>query len=177
MKYIKGAKTLTQYCLDVKPLLEVMSDLPKDIVVKELQYEGWNKSKWKKLLVPEYLKKTGVGRVRECGHRTNITGTLQGFSAKEIDTVIKRLGKNFQVEPENFMIKKMLISDGANEAMFKKTRKEIKFPNDKRRKVQVFALANYKGDREKLLARLSAKKVACQYVKSEKNVVVCSEVR
>jgi hypothetical protein len=174
MKYVKGATVVTQYCLKLKQIDEFLKEIPETFSIKELSWEWWQRGKWRNLEIPRYLISKGLKRVQECSNRAKATGSFKDMTRTEILAMIKKFSQKYDLGMANFIIRRITITNGDEKAVFKYARKQIKLPNDRRRKMVTLGLVSKTSD--KILERLSVQKIACQFIKSEKNLIVCSEV-
>jgi len=70
----------------------------------------------------------------------------------------------------------LMDKDQTSSLTFRRMYKQIRLPNDKRKKKIVLGMTNGDGSNyHDLLANLSAKKITCTLAKTEKTIVMCSE--
>ena len=178
MKRVKGARILTQYCIDKTKLFDVLETIPDNYSIKSLYWEAFTKSGYRRLEVPQYLKKEGIFRARESKSTLFLDGTIRKKTKQEIKSFIKRLRRKWGDEL-NFAVRGLEVSlNGSDGVSFRKMRKEIKEPNDKRRKLRVLGMTSpHNAKTNEILAGLATKKIACQIKKEEKDIILCSEVK
>ncbi len=176
MKRIKGSTIVTQYCLESMTVEEALDKIPKALVIKEIVWEVWDNAKFHKLYIPDVLRKLGVNYIREGTSRLNARGTLSDVSREVMQSVVKKIKSKYGLV--GLTVKRLTLHTGKETATFVHSRKDIRFPNDKRKKLAVLALANKTSKAEEIiLPYLSGKKIACQLIKADKQIVLCSEVK
>jgi hypothetical protein len=90
-------------------------------------------------------------------------------------TYIKRVAKSYGIPLSRFHILSVQLGNKQGKAWFKRMYKQIKLPQDKRRRKLVLGLTQSIGNHHPLLADLSAKKITCTLGKVEKTIVMCTE--
>jgi hypothetical protein len=167
---------VSQYCLDVQPVTKFIESLPKSISIKHMRWCGYYRGLRKKLAIAEYLKEMGVHSARTTPEHSEIVGIFSDIGNSKMITNIKRIAKSYNIPEARFHIQTVQLKNKVAEASFKRQFKQIRLPNDKRRKKIVLGLVTSSG-RESipLLAKLSAKKITCNLAKVEKTIVMCSE--
>jgi hypothetical protein len=170
---------VSQYCLEATPLVNFVKKIPKGIKIGDIRYRA-NHNKGRKVnIIPEELKKAGLISAVFLGDPVELRGVFKGVVEKDtILKIINKIAKEYKIPVENFYILEITITskDGASAVTFKRMYKNIKLPNDKRRKKLVLGMLSGSGlDHHGLLADLSTKKVTCTYGKVEKTIVMCSE--
>ena len=156
---IKG-KLLTDNVIEMKPLIQFIEDIDGGLIIESVIWESWNKSKWKRLHIPEYLggAKGGMKRVRECTSRILADGVFKNISRKKMKDKINRISKHYGLPLENFEIRSVVLTNGKDKATFTKRVKEMRLPADKRKKVKVLGCLK---DNDEIFARLNIRKMAC----------------
>jgi len=178
---MEKAVRVSQHCLDAIPAEKFLQGLTKDIQMYRLQFRGTYRSPQKRLLIAEYLKKKGVTRARSISEHIDVSGTIKkGISRQTMVQDLRRIAKTYGVPINKFNVEKVTLMDKKETCSitFKRMYKQIKLPDDKRRKKMVIGLVASNGDKSaqnRLLARLSAKKITCTLAKTEKTIVMCSE--
>lgn len=177
MKKIDGAVVKTQHFIEEQNIKDLINNLSNRLTIKELAWEGWNKSSWSKLYVSEELKKLGVTYARETGMRKNVAGVFRNVGRKKMLESLNKIIKKYDVE--TMQVRRMVLTlDGKHSTIFSRTKKDIRLPNDRRRKMTIFGLVGIVGEHAmKVLEEVSAKKIACQFIKIETHQVVCSEIK
>lgn len=97
------------------------------------------------------------------------------------ETVLRNTGtiaRHFSIPEDRFFVQHITLMDKehTSSVSFKRMYKQIRLPNDKRRKKLVLGLVKSDGaNHVKIMAKLSAKKITCTLMKTEKTIVMCSE--
>lgn len=179
MKKQTEINQVSQHCLDTLSVQEFVKSLPKNITVYSMRYRGSYHGVRKQLQIPEYLKKMGVMRAASRAEALDIGGKFEHkIDAQKILQYIDRIAKTYRVAVEKFHITHVTLMDKAKTSSlsFRRMYKQIKFPNDKRRRKLVLGMTEGKGaDYHGMLAAMSAKKIVCTLAKTEKTIVMCSE--
>ena len=180
-KQMEKNTTISQYCLEAIPVEKFIQSLTNSIHIYEIQYRGTYRGGAKKLLIPEVLKKQGVKLARSTSEHIDVTGTLRnGVSKEKMLVYIRRVAKSYSIPLNKFNVVKAILMDKKQTCSltFRRMFKQIKLPDDKRKKKIVVGLIHSNGDKtmqNNLLAKLSAKKITCTLAKTEKTIVMCSE--
>lgn len=170
---------LSQYCLDTLTVPEFIKSLPKNVNVYTLRFRGTYRSIRKQLQIPEYLKNMGVLRASATAEAVDIRGKFENnTSTDKMLQHIERIAKSYNMPAVKFHVEHVTLMDKqqTSSLSFRRMYKQIRFPNDKRRKKLVLGMTEGKGsNHEDLLADISAKKIVCTLAKTEKTIVMCSE--
>jgi hypothetical protein len=173
----EATSMVSQYCLDVLPATKFIESLPRGIEVKAMKFCGYYRGLRKKLAIPEYLKQMGVHTARTTPEHSEINGHFNsGLSSTKMITNLKRIAKSYAIPEARFHILTITLGCKNAAASFRRQYKQIRLPNDKRRKKLVLGMSGMGvGNHIALLAKLSAKKITCTLAKVEKTIVMCSE--
>lgn len=170
---------VSQYCLDTLTVQEFLRSLPKPINVYNLRFRGTFRSIRKQLQIAEYIKQMGVTRAATTAEAIDVRGNFMNNEDKQkILQNIERIAKSFSMPPQKFHIEHVTLMDKnqTSSLTFRRMYKQIRFPNDKRRKKLVLGMVEGKGSNyHSMLAEMSAKKIVCTLAKTEKTIVLCSE--
>lgn len=170
---------VSQYCLDTLSVAEFVKSLPSKLQIYSLRFRGTYRSVRKQLAIAEYLKNMGVLRAAATAEAIDIRGKFDNLTdRRNILANIERIAKSYRIPVLRFHVEHVTIMDKTKTSSlsFKRMFKQIKFPNDKRKKKLVLGMTEGKGkDHNTMLADLSAKKIVCTLAKTEKTIVMCSE--
>lgn len=170
---------VSQFCLDTLTVFEFLKSLPKSMNVYGMRYRCTHKGIRKRLQIPEYIKGLGVVSATLTGEALDINGKfLNTPTIQHMTQAIERIAKTYHLSPERFHVASVTIMDKAKTSSlsFERMYKQIRFPNDKRRKKLVLGMVSGDGaDYHDMLAKISAKKIVCTLAKTEKTIVMCSE--
>lgn len=170
---------VSQYCMEPLPVSRFIQSLPKKALVYEMRFRGTYRAIAKKLATPEYIKKMGVQNATNIPETVNVTGVFRNGMTKE--RMLKSMGfitKSYNIPDAKFHVQKVTLMDGhrTNSLTFKRMYKQIRLPDDKRKKKIVLGMVHGAGsDYHNFLASLSATKITCTLAKTEKTIVMCSE--
>lgn len=169
---------ISQHCLDSLTVSEFVRSLPKSLDVYTMRFRGTYRSVRKQLAIPEYLKNMGVNRAAATAEALDVRGKFEQVSKERILQHIMRIAKSYNMPILKFHVEHVSVMDKkkTSSLSFRRMYKQIRFPNDRRRKKLVLGMtegkgANYHG----MLAAMSAKKIVCTLAKTEKTIVMCSE--
>ena len=167
---------VTQYCLDIQPVDRLVKDLPRGVRVKAMSWRGYSRKARRKLVIPAYLTRLGLQHSYTCDSDTDLAGKFRGINNAGCVKAITRIAKSYKLSLDRMTVRWVTLTDGRNEIQFKRMYKQIKLPNDKRRKKLVLGMVRVvKGKSVELLSKLSAKKITCKLMKAEKTIVMCTE--
>ena len=178
----KEAETtvVSQYCLDVVPTIGFIEKLPKKIRIVTLAFRGTFRTGRRKLNIPEYLKRVGVNTASETASQFEVRGVFKNNMQRDtMISTLKQTSRTYKIPTEKFMIERLVLSDEKPTCTvsFRRMYKQIRLPNDKRRKKLVLGMVIGEGKNyhDNILAVLSAKKISCTLAKTERTIVLCSE--
>lgn len=170
---------VSQYCMEPLPVSKFIESLPKKVDVYSMRWRGTLRGIQKNLAIAEYLKEMGVHAARSVPETVDIVGYFRAGQKKEkMVDYIQRIAKSYNIPDAKFHVVNVTLMDEhkTSTLTFKRMFKQIKLPNDKRRKKIVLGMAAGEGsDYHDMLASLSAKKIVCTLAKTEKTIVMCSE--
>jgi len=170
---------VSQYCLGTLYLKQFLNSLPKDIHVSHIAWRATLRKGRQKLAIPEYLKKTGITSASIDSAPTDIRGSYPLISSKEGFLFnIAKLSRHYQIPIDKFFVVRVTLMDRGHTSSisFKRMYKQIRLPNDRRHKKLVLGMTKHDGkDHLKMLAKLSATKITCTMMKTERTIVMCSE--
>jgi len=170
---------VSQYCLDVVPAIGFVEKLSKKLKITNLAFRATYRMGRRKLAIPEYLKKVGVSNVAEIASSLDIRGTFRnGMQRETMIKTMRRTATLYRVPAEKFHIERLVLTDlkPTCSVSFKRMYKQIRLPNDRRKKKLVLGMTNGDGKNyHNILATLSAKKIVCTLAKTERTIVMCSE--
>jgi len=180
-----NSHSMNQVCLNVRTVfeaLELLKEVP-DFHIESMTYRSEASGLSTHLIIPKKLMETGIKTILEEKSRLRIGGILTGNNLGRIKKHIETIAKHYKTEVNSFLVKRLLISRGSGRLLFISTLKEIRLPEDKRRKVSVLGLEaisrapEYKEIANDLLIDLQPKSYSCKFTKVTKNVVLCSEIQ
>ena len=168
---------ISQNCLDVQPVKQFVKDLPEGISVKTMSWRAYEGRKRSKLAIPAYLVRLGMTVGYLTGNEVEVSGKFTDMDNEKLLKAVTRIGRSYKMAETKFTIRLVTVQDKAgNIVTFKRMYKQIKLPNDKRKKKLVLGMTTIvKGLSGPILVALSAKKISCTLMKVEKTIVMCSE--
>lgn len=170
---------VSQYCLDTLSCVGFVKSLPKNINIYNMRIRGTMRGIKTKLAIPEYIKDVGITSATSYGTSVDVKGNMTDTKDKQkLLVYLDRIAKSYSMPIEKLHIVGVTITDKemTSSLTFRRQYKQIRFPNDKRRKKLVLGMSSGDGaDYHDLLAKLSAKKIVCTLAKTEKTIVLCSE--
>jgi len=179
-KLLKQETTqVSQYCMEPYPVSKFVETLPKKVTIYTMRWRGTYRGLRKKMEIAEYLKQMGVQSASNIPETIDIVGYFRAGQHKEnIIKYINKIAKSYGIPEAKFHVVNVTLMDAkkTSSLTFRRMYKQIKLPNDKRRKKIVLGMVSGDGsDYHDLLASLSAKKITCTLAKTEKTIVMCSE--
>lgn len=170
---------VSQYCLEPLPVGKFIESLPKKIDIYAMKWRGTYIGLKKKLALPEYLKQTGVFSAISVPETVDVVGNFRNGQSKEnMIKHIAQIAKSYNLAEAKFRVVNVTLIDNnkTSSITFRRMYKQIKLPNDRRRKKIVLGMTSGDGSNyHDMLALLSAKKITCTMAKTEKTIVMCSE--
>lgn len=169
---------LSQHCLDTMTVESFIKSLPRDVNVYAMRFRGNYRGVRKQLVIPEHLKKCGVVRAGATAEEVDVRGKFDKLPKQTILQNVERIAKAFHLATNRIFIETVTVMDKETTSTlsFRRMYKQIRFPNDKRRKKLVLGMTEGKGMRyHDMLAQMSAKCIVCTFAKTEKTIVMCSE--
>jgi hypothetical protein len=170
---------VSQNCLDIEALTRFINKLPKELRIYELQWRCYFKRDKQKALIPEAIKKAGTTSCSTSAGDIDIKGKFKpGMERKDMLEAINKVAEYYHTPVERFHVRFVIIMDkkGTSAISFRRMYKQIRLPNDRRQKKLVLGMVKGEGrDYHAMLAKLSAKKITCTLMKTEKTIVMCSE--
>jgi hypothetical protein len=161
------------------PVSKFIESLPKKVIVYNMRWRGTYRGIQKRLAIAEYLKEMGVHSARSVPETIDVVGYFRNGQKKEkMVDYIQRIAKSYNIPESKFHVVGITLMDDkqTSSLTFKRMFKQIKLPNDKRRKKIVLGMTSGDGSNyHDMLAGLSAKKITCTLAKTEKTIVMCSE--
>jgi len=175
----QGINQVSQYCLEPLPVSKFIQSLPKSIDIYSMKWRGTYIGIKKKLALAEYLKEMGVFSAISVPETVDVIGHFRAGQSKEAMVKhIERIAKSYNISDAKFRVVGVQLMDKnkTSSLTFRRMFKQIKLPNDRRRKKVVLGMINGDGSNyHDMLAVLAAKKVTCTLAKTEKTIVMCSE--
>ncbi len=179
MKRIKGSKIVTQYFINYETLEELFKSVPPEYRFESVSYRGQDGRGWRKLHISDTNKnKLGISSVYESIRKTKIMGEWKNMSRKAMLTAEKSVIEFFDLQREGLTVQKIILNNGEGKLYFRRCKKNIVDPKDKRKRIMVLGLVGKVGAKQiSAMADLSTGKVSCQFADVIVRQVVCSEVK
>lgn len=172
-------KTMTQYCLDTRYLLETLANVPKTISIESLSFRiGSPYSRQVKRVVPNRLRKMGVSYILERPETVEYAGQLVGLSKTSIVKAVREICSQINSDIAFVTVRMLILKFKNSSASFRDVTKEIRpDETDQRRKLKVLGMTTSEGNVAALIKELSAKKYSCTFQRVFTTHIICSQLK
>lgn len=187
MKNKPKEQVLIHKCIETKTAQEFINSLPPNVHILVLRWEVDYLKSWGHIDIPKSLVKRGVSSARQSAERTNLSGVLEGLKKAEMLDNLEFITKHYNVPLNKVYIRNVILSDGKAQITLRRTMKNVRLPNDKRKKLRVLGMYNQNGKIQhnvspssicfSLLKKLHAFDVNCRIITETSQSVICSTVK